>query len=115
MMENPPEVMSSMSKGASIVQWVYTMLDLGFDEKSIRKLCDYCEFSDFMPKGYSEHISNLVGAVSKARSQDLCAEEVILSICGAAGAVGAKLDFQGLSALMMRVLKEHKKGEKGEQ
>jgi hypothetical protein len=64
-----------------------------------------------MPKGYSEHISNLVGAVSKARSQNLSAEEVILSIWGAADAVGAKLDFQDLSALIIRVLKKHKKGE----
>jgi hypothetical protein len=110
-MGNLPEMVSNMSKGTSIVQWVYTMLDLGFDEKSIRKLCDYCEFSDFMPKGYSEHISNLVGAVSRARSQNLSAEEVVLSIWGAADAVGAKLDFQDLSALIIRVLKKHKKGE----
>jgi hypothetical protein len=110
-MGNLPEAVSSMSKGTSIVEWVYTMLDLGFDEKSIRKLCDYCEFSDFIPKGYSEHISNLVGAVSKARSRNLSAEEVILSIWGAAEAVGAKLDFENVSALIVRVLKKHKKGE----
>jgi hypothetical protein len=108
-MENLPEALSSMSKGNSIVQWVYTMLDLGFDEKSIRKLCDYCEFSDFIPRGYSDHISNLVGAVSKARSQNLSAEEVMLSIWGAADATGAKLDFQDVSALIIHVLKKHKK------
>jgi hypothetical protein len=111
-MGNLPEMMSSMNKGTSIVQWVYTMLDLGFDEKSIRKLCDYCEFTDFIPKGYAEHISNLVGAVSKARSKSLSADEVILSIWGAADAAGAKLDFQDLNALLLRVLKKRKKGDR---
>jgi hypothetical protein len=111
MIGNPLEGMGSTNKGTSIVQWVYTMLDLGFDEESIRRICDYCEFSDFMPKGYSGHVSNLVGAVVKARSQNLSAEEVILSIYGAAHAAGVKVDPQDLSGLIMRVLKKCKAGE----
>ncbi len=109
--ENPLEGMSSTSKGTSIVQWVYTMLDLGFDEESIHRICDYCEFSDFMPKGYSEHVSNLVGAVVKARSQNISAEEVILSIYGAAHASGVKTDSHDLSGLLMQVLKKHRAAE----
>jgi len=108
---NPLEGMGSVSKGTSIVQWVYTMLDLGFDEESIHRICDYCEFSDFMPKGYGEHVSNLVGAVVRARSQNLSAEEVILSIYGAANASGTKMDPQDLSGLIMRVLKKCKAAE----
>jgi hypothetical protein len=111
MMDNPLEGMGNGNKGTSIVQWVYTMLDLGFDEESIRRICDYCEFSEFMPKGYSEHVSNLVGAVVRARSQNLSAEEVILSIYGAAHAAGAKVDPQDLSGLIMRVLKKCKAAE----
>ncbi len=111
MLNNPLEGMGSVNKGTSIVQWVYTMLDLGFDEESIRRICDYCEFSDFMPKGYSEHVSNLVGAVVRARSQNLSAEEVILSIYGAAHAAGVKVDPQDLSGMIMRVLKKCRAGE----
>jgi hypothetical protein len=111
MTDNPLEGMGSVNKGTSIVQWVYTMLDLGFDEESIHRICNYCEFSDFMPKGYSEHVSNLVGAVVRARSQNLSAEEVILSIYGAANASGAKIDPQDLSGLIMRVLKKCKAAE----
>jgi len=111
MTDNPLEGMGSVNKGTSIVQWVYTMLDLGFDEESIHRICDYCEFSDLMPKGYSEHVSNLVGAVVRARSQNLSAEEVILSIYGAAHASGAKTDPQDLSGLIMRVLKKCKAAE----
>jgi len=111
MTNNPLDGIGSANKGTSLVQWVYTMLDLGFDEESIQRICDYCEFSDFMPKGYSQHVSNLVGAVVKARSQNISVEEVILSIYGAAQAAGVRTDPQGLSGLIMRVLKKCKAGE----
>jgi hypothetical protein len=111
MMCNPLEGIGGVNKAASIVQWVYAMLELGFDEESIRRICDYCEFSSFMPKGYSEHVSNLVGAVVRARSQNLSVEEVILSIYGAAEAAGAKLDPDDLTGLTMRALKKFKTGE----
>jgi hypothetical protein len=99
---------SGSSKGISIIHWIYKMLDLGFDERSIRKICDFCEFSSYMPKGYSEHISNLVSAIVRARSQKISAEEFILSIYSAADAVGAKIDSKDLSGLMIRVLRKNK-------
>jgi hypothetical protein len=86
------------------------MLDLGFDEEGIRKICDFCEFSNFMPKGYSEHVSNLVGAAVKARSMKMMPEEVILSMYGAADAAGKKTSSKDLTALIMRVLKKNKAG-----
>jgi hypothetical protein len=107
---NIPEGIGSLSDGTSIVDWVYTMLDLGFDEEGIRKVCDFCEFSNFMPKGYSEHVSNLVGAAVKARSMKMMPEEVILSMYGAADAAGKKTSSKDLTALIMRVLKKNKAG-----
>jgi hypothetical protein len=108
--DNLLEGIGSLSDGTSIVDWVYTMLDLGFDEEGIRKICEYCEFSSLMPKGYSEHVSNLVGAVAKARSMKLKAEEVILSMYGAADATGTRTSPKDLTALIMRVLKKNKTG-----
>jgi hypothetical protein len=99
------------SKNTSIIHWIYMMLDLGFDEKSIRKICDYCEFSGFMPKGYGIQVSNLVGAVVKARSQNLSAEELILSLYGAASAAGVKTNTEDLKRLIVNVLKKSKTGE----
>ncbi|HEY4674963.1 MAG TPA: hypothetical protein VIH48_02785 [Candidatus Bathyarchaeia archaeon] len=99
------------SKDTSIIHWIYMMLDLGFDEKSIRKICDYCEFSGFMPKGYGIQVSNLVGAVVKARSQNLSAEELILSLYGAATAAGVKTNTEDLKRLIVNVLKKSKTGE----
>jgi hypothetical protein len=99
---------NGLGKGTSIIHWIYKMLDLGFDERSIRKICDFCEFSSYMPKGYSEHISNLVSAIVRARSQKISAEEFILSIYSAADAVGAKIDSKDLSGLMIHVLRKNK-------
>ena len=93
------------------VNWIYTMLDLGFDEQSIQKLCDYCEYSNFIPKGYGQQVSNLVGAIIKARSQKLTPEEVILSMYGAADAAGAKTSPKDLTAMIMRVIKKNRAGE----
>jgi hypothetical protein len=104
------EGIGTPSDGTSIIEWVYTMLDLGFDEDGIRKICEFCEYSNFMPKGYSQHVSNLVGAIIKARSQKLTPEEVILSMYGAADAAGAKTSPKDLTAMIMRVLKKNKTG-----
>jgi hypothetical protein len=93
------------------INWIYTMLDLGFDEESIRRLCDYCEFSSFIPKGYSQQVSNLVGAIVKARGQKLTPEEVILSMYGAADAAGTRTNPKDLTQLIMRVLKKNRTGE----
>ena len=87
------------------------MLDLGFDEQSIEKVCDFCEFSGFMPKGYSVHVSNLVGAIIKARSKNLSAEEVILTIYSAADTVGVETNPKDLKKLLIDVLKKRKLGE----
>jgi hypothetical protein len=105
------EEIKDTNRWSSIVQWVYTMLDLGFEEESIRRICNYCEFSEFMPKGYSDHVTNLVGAIVQARSQNLSVEEVILIMYGAAEASGVKTNPQNLSGLIMRVLKKCKSGE----
>jgi len=104
-------IRSSRGKGISVIHWIYEMLDLGFDEKSIRKICDYCEFFCFMPKGYSTNISNLVGAVVRARSHKLSAEELMLSIYSAADAVGVKIDSKDLSGLIVHVLEKSKANE----
>lgn len=93
------------------INWIYTMLDLGFDEESIRKLCDYCEFSNFIPQGFGQQVSNLVGAIVKARSHKLTPEEVMLSMYGAADAVGTKTNPEDLTKLIMHVLKKNRTGE----
>jgi len=97
-----------LEKDTSLVQWVYMMLDLGFDEQSIGKVCDFCEFSGFMPKGYSAHVSNLVGAIVKARSRDLSPEEVVLTIYSVADAVGVETNPKDLKRLLINVLKRGK-------
>jgi hypothetical protein len=99
---------TNLYSDTSIVHWVYTMLDLGFDAKNIQKLCDYCEYAGFMPKGYSVQVSNLVGAIVKARSRNLSPEELILSMHAAAEAAGVKKNSADLKGLIISVLKKSK-------
>jgi len=99
---------AGLNSDASIVHWIYMMLDLDFDVKSIQKICDYCEFVGLMPKGCGVQVSNLVGAIVKARSRNLSAEEVILSIYAAADALGARRASGDLKGLIISVLEKSK-------
>ena len=102
---------NGIEKDTSLVQWVYMMLDLGFDEVSIGKVCDFCEFSGFMPKGYGVHVANLVGAIVRARSRDISPEEMVLTIYSVADAVGVETNPKDLKRLLTNALKRGKTGE----
>lgn len=108
--EKPAEPMErpSFKHGVALLRWVYMMLDLGFDEEGIRRLCEYCEFFRFIPKGASPYISNLSRVVMKARAQGLLEEEVILSIYGIAEALGMRIRPEDLSGLLVQVLRKNR-------
>ncbi|RLI37840.1 hypothetical protein DRO55_00340 [Candidatus Bathyarchaeota archaeon] len=108
--EKPVEPMErpSFKHGVALLRWVYMMLDLGFDEEGIRRLCEYCEFFRFIPKGASPYISNLSRVVMKARAQGLLEEEVILSIYGIAEALGMRIRPEDLSGLLVQVLRKNR-------
>lgn len=50
----------------ALIEWVYTMLDIGFDEDSIKRICEYSEFFNFIPRGSASYISSLTSAVKRA-------------------------------------------------
>lgn len=99
--------------GSSLVRWIYTMLDLGFDEDSLRRICQYCEYFDLVPRGSSIFVSNMVSAIVKAKSKQLFEEDVILSIYTAAQAAGTKVKPDDIIEPVMQVLRR-KKSEKME-
>ncbi|HEY4674955.1 MAG TPA: hypothetical protein VIH48_02745 [Candidatus Bathyarchaeia archaeon] len=99
---------ANLDNATSVIHWIYAMLDLGFDAKSIQKICDYCEYTGFMPRGYAFQVSNVVGAIVKARSRNLSPEEVVLSMHAVADAVGVKKNSADLRGLVINVLKKSK-------
>jgi len=93
---------------ASFVKWIYMMLDLGFDEETIKSICEYCESFGLIPEGLSPTISRMVEAVIKAKSRGLLEEDIILSIYTAAESAGTKIEPSKIIDAVIQVLRRRK-------
>ena len=99
-----PEV--SFNQSIALIKWVWTLLDLGFDEEDVRKLSSYCEFFGLLPRGSSQFISEAASAVSKARLLNLSEDMVALSIYGAAKATGVKIELEDITDIVFNALRK---------
>lgn len=90
----------------SLIKWVWTLLDLGFDIDDIEKISRYCEFFSLLQKGSSHYISLIAPAVEKARALNLSEDVVALSIYGAAKASGAKVKIEDVTDLAFNALRK---------
>jgi len=99
-----PEV--SFDSSIALIKWVWTLLDLGFDEDDVRRLSSYCEFFGLLPRGSSRFISEVASAVNKARSLNLSEEMVALSIYGAAKASGVKIELEDITDIVFNALRK---------
>ena len=99
-----PEI--SFNASIALIKWVWTLLDLGFDEGDVEKLSSYCEFFGLLPRGSSRFISEVASAVSKARSLNLSEEMVALSIYGAAKASGVKIELEDITDIVFNALRK---------
>ena len=102
----------SFKQGASFIRWIYMMLDLGFDGDSIQKITEYCEALGVVPQCSSAYVPNLIDVIVRARTQGLSENEIILSIYGAAEAVGIKVDYEEICQIALQVLKRNRVLEK---
>jgi len=93
---------------ASFVKWIYMMLDLGFDEETIKSICEYCESFSLIPEGLSPSISRMVEAIIKAKSRGLMEEDIILSIYTAAESAGTKIEPSRIIDAVIQVLRRRK-------
>jgi hypothetical protein len=90
----------------ALIKWVWTLLDLGFDEEDVKKLSNYCEFFSLLPRGSSQFISEMASAVSKARALNLSEDIVALSIYGAAKASGVKVELEDITDIVFNALRK---------
>jgi len=110
--ERPPQQLSGevpevhFNTSIALIKWVWTLLDLGFDEEDVKKLSSYCEFFGLLPRGSSCFISEVASAVSKARSLNLSEEMVALSIYGAAKASGVKIELEDITDIVFNALRK---------
>jgi len=89
----------------SLIRWVWTLLDLGFDEKDITKLSRYCEFFGLLPRNSSNLIGEASSAVNKARSLGLSEEALALGFYGAARGSGLRLANEDLADILFKMLR----------
>jgi len=92
----------------SLIEWVYTMLDLGFSEDSIRKICEYSEYFGFIPKGSAAYISNLAGAIKSAKSNNITEDIFTLSIYNIANIMGVRISQSEVAELIKNFLRSRR-------
>ena len=92
----------------SLIRWIYTMFDLGFDEDSLKRICQYCEYFGVIPKGSSIHISSMIDALTDAKSKGLSEEDIMLAMYMAAEALGVDVKAEKIHELAINVLKRNR-------
>lgn len=103
-----PVGLLTFKHGTSLVRWIYAMLDLGFDEKALKSISDYCEYIGLIPTGSRPHLFSMIDTISSLKSKGLFEEEVIVSMYTAAEATEAKVEGYRVGEALIRLLGRNK-------
>ncbi len=98
----------SFKSGCSLLNWIYMMLDMGFDRESLKSIYRYCEYLGLVPDRSSIFVSEMIDAVVKAKSRGLSADDVILGIYFAGEAAGRRVKVDDVIGLIVKVLRRNK-------
>lgn len=91
-----------------IIEWIYSMLDMGFDEDSIRSICQYSEFFNLLPRGSAQYISSLSSVVKRAKSNNITEDALILGMYGLANIMNLTLDRSEIIGLIRSLLRNRR-------
>ena len=94
--------------GFSLIRWIYTMFDLGFDGNILKRICQYCEYFGVIPKGSSTYISSMIDALTDAKSKGLSEEDIMLAMYMVAEALGVDVKAEKIHELAVNVLKRNR-------
>ncbi|MEM2248184.1 MAG: hypothetical protein QXJ46_01545 [Candidatus Bathyarchaeia archaeon] len=103
-----PPVVIDFKRTLALIEWIYTMLDIGFDEDGIRRICEYSEYFGFIPKGSASYISNLASVAKRAKSGSIAEDILALSIYNIANIMGVKIDQDEIADLMRNLLRSRR-------
>jgi len=99
------ETPTNFKTGFALVKWVWSLIDMGLDEKDMGSLSSYCEFFGLIPKGASGYISDLTRTVAKAKKLGLSEETLLLYMYSAAKASGLKLELEDMTDIILGAIK----------
>ena len=105
---NLKEWPSNFRHGFSLIRWIYTMFDLGFDGNILKRICQYCEYFGVIPKGSSTYISGMIDALTDAKSKGLSEEDIMLAMYMVAEALGVDVKAEKIHELAINVLKRNR-------
>lgn len=103
--------------GAAYLDWVWSLLDLGFNSDDVGQMAQSYELLGFIPEGSSRQIYSLAVAAEKARSKGFDKGLFLLNMYEASAISGKQMSTEDLKRLMSiveKIMKEAKMAERVE-
>jgi hypothetical protein len=98
--------------GTVYLDWVWSLLELGFSPDDIKQLAQSYEFLGFLPEHSSEQIYSLAVAAEKAKSKGLTKNKLLLNMYKASVISGIRIGLEDLKAIISIAEGKSKKAER---
>jgi len=92
-----------LPRGIAYLNWVWSLLDVGFTPEDIRQLSQSYEDLGFLPEGCSRQIYSLAVAAEKAKSKGLTKNKLLLNMYRASVISGIGLSTEDVKRLISMV------------
>ncbi|MBX5321398.1 MAG: hypothetical protein QHH12_06535 [Candidatus Bathyarchaeota archaeon] len=86
--------------GAVYLDWVWSLLDLGFTPEDIKQISQSYERLGFMPEGVNEQVYSLAVAAEKAKSKGLTKSKLLLNMYKASVISGVRVGVEDVKRLI---------------
>jgi hypothetical protein len=97
--------------GTVYLDWVWSLLDLGFSPEDVRQLAQSYERLGFLPEGANEQVYSLAIAAEKAKSKGLTRSRLLLNMYEASVLSGIKIGIEDVKRLISIAESRTKKAE----
>jgi len=98
--EHPPPKPEFPPPGTVYLDWVWSLLDLGFNPDDVKQLAQSYELLGFLPENSSGQIYSLAVAAEKAKSKGLSKGRLLLNMYKASVASGIKIGLNDMRMLI---------------
>lgn len=98
--ESPPPKPEFPPPKTAYLNWVWSLLDLGFTPDDVKQLAQAYEHLGFLPENSSMQIYSLAVAADKAKSKGLSKSKLLLNMYKASVASGMKMDMNDVKMLI---------------
>ena len=90
-MEAPTKSYFPLKFGARYLEWVWSLLNSGFNASEISGIAEFCEYLGYLPAGFGKKVSLIASALRKAKSGEASKIELLLNMYKTAVLSGVKI------------------------